>query len=142
MKRDGRRIRIVVDTNLCISLLIGKRMAELRPVFALPQYELAVSETLLDEIRLVTARPKFSSYFNSADIEDFLQFLSDNSTFFKVNRIPRRCRDPKDDFLLELAIVADADILLSGDSDLTDMKRIGNCRIMTATEFLLTVKEE
>lgn len=101
-----------------------------------------MSETLLDEIRLVTARPKFAPYFNSADIEDFLKFLKVNSTFFKVDRIPRRCRDPKDDFLLELAVVADADILLSGDSDLTDMKRIGNCRIMTATEFLQTIKEE
>lgn len=141
MRKDDRRIRVVVDTNLCISMLIGKRMAELRPLFALPQYELAVSDTLLDEIRLVTARPKFAPYFNPADIEDFLNFLTDVSTFFKLDSIPRRCRDPKDDFLLELAIVADADILLSGDSDLTDMKRIGHCRIMTATEFLQTYAE-
>lgn len=30
----------------------------------------------------------------------------------------------------------DADILLSGDADLTDMKQIGHCKIMTVAEFL------
>ena len=139
MKRDSRRIRIVVDTNLCISMLIGKRMAELRPLFALPQFEIVVSDTLLEEIRLVTARPKFSRYFNPVDVEDFLHFLSENSVRFKLGTIPQRCRDPKDDFLLELAVASDADILLSGDTDLTDMKQIGHCRIMTASEFLMSI---
>ena len=137
MRRSGKRIRVVIDTNLCISMLIGKRLAELRPIFALPKYEMVISETLLEEIRLVTAREKFACYFNPSDVAAFLQFLRDNATSFRFQQVTPRCRDPKDDFLLELAVVSHADILLSGDADLTDMGHIGSCRIMSATDFLL-----
>ena len=52
-----------------------------------------------------------------------------------MKNIPSRCRDPKDDYLLELALVSDADFLITGDKDLLDIKEIGNCQILTATEF-------
>ena len=136
MKNDFGHIRVVIDTNLCISMLIGKRVKQLRQVFVKSKYELAISDMLIDEILHVTARPKFARYFNTDDVQGFVQFLEEYSTKFRIDNIPQRCRDPKDDFLLELAVVADADILLSGDTDLTDMKQIGNCRIMTVNEFM------
>ena len=140
MRQDNRHVRVVIDTNLCISMLIGKRTELLRQVFASPRYELAISEALIDEILLVAARPKLARYFDAEDVRDFVGFLQENAICFKVDSIPQRCRDPKDDFLLELAVVADANILLSGDADLTDMKQIGRCRIMTASEFLKDIK--
>lgn len=136
MRQDNKHVRVVIDTNLCISILIGKRTSLLQSLFASPKYELAISEALIKEILLVTARPKFARYFNAEEVEEFVRFLQDNALCFKVDRIQQRCRDPKDDFLLELALVAEADILLSGDADLTDMKQIGHCRIMTVSEFL------
>lgn len=136
MKRGYKPIRVVIDTNLCISMLIGKRVKQLRQVFVSSNYELAISEDLVEEILAVTSRPKFSRYFNANDVQGFVQLLEENSTKFRVGNIPQRCRDPKDDFLLELAVVADADILLSGDADLTDMKQIGHCKIMTVAEFI------
>ena len=136
MKNDYGHVRVVIDTNLCISLLIGKRISSLFQVFDLPQYELVTSEDLINEILSVAARPKFARYFNADDVQGFVQFLEEYSTKFRVDDIPLRCRDPKDDFLLELAVVADADILLSGDADLTDMKQIGHCQIMTVSEFM------
>jgi hypothetical protein len=113
-------------------------MSSLLQIFDLPQYELVTSDNLINEILSVAARPKFARYFNADDVQGFVQFLEEYSTKFRVDNIPQRCRDPKDDFLLELAIVSDADYLLSGDSDLTDMKQIGHCRIMTVSEFLQT----
>ena len=136
MKKDFRHVRVVIDTNLCISLLIGKRISSLLQVFDLPQYELVTSDNLINEILSVAARPKFARYFNADDVRAFVLFLEENSIKFRIDNIPQRCRDPKDDFLLELAIVSDADILLSGDADLTDMKQIGHCKIITVAEFM------
>ena len=141
MKRDNKPIRVVLDTNLCISMLIGKRVKQLRQVFVSSNYELAISEELVEEILYVTSRPKFACYFNADDVQGFVQFLEEYSTKFLIENIPQRCRDPKDNFLLELALVSDADILLSGDADLTDMKQIGHCQIMTVSEFMQTLKE-
>ena len=141
MKRDFRHIRIVIDTNLCISMLIGKQTERLIRIFDLPQYELVTSDDLINEILNVAMRPKFARYFNMDKVRTFVQFLEENSIKFRIENIPPRCRDPKDDFLLELAVVSDADILLSGDADLTDMKQIGHCQIMTVTEFLERTKQ-
>ena len=46
-----------------------------------------------------------------------------------------QCRDPKDNFLLSLAIDGKADFLLTGDKDLLVLKKIGNTEIKTISEF-------
>lgn len=135
MKKDNRHVRVVTDTNICISLLIGKRVTALLKMMDMPQYELVTSDSLIEEILCVTARPKFAHYFNADDVRGFVKFLEEYSLKFRIDNIPQHCRDPKDDFLLELAVVSDADILLSGDTDLTDIKQIGHCQIMTVAEF-------
>ena len=141
MKKDYRHIRVVIDTNLCISMLIGKQTERLIRIFDLPQYELVTSEDLINEILNVAMRPKFARYFNMDKVRAFVQFLEECSIKFRIDSIPQRCKDPKDDFLLELAVAADADYLLSGDADLTDMKQIGHCQILTVSEFLERMKE-
>ncbi len=141
MKKDYGRVRVIIDTNLFISILIGKQSEKLIQIFDLPQYELVTSEELIDEILNVAMRPKFARYFDEDRLRTFVQFLEEYSIKFQIDNIPQRCRDPKDDFLLELAIVAEADVLLSGDKDLTDMKQIENCRIMTVADFLESNEE-
>ena len=62
-----------------------------------------------------------------------------------LGEIPERCRDPKDDYLLELAIQAQAIYLVSGDSDLLELGQIGDCKIMTVLEFekeIMTILQE
>lgn len=137
MRKDYRRVRIVIDTNLYISMLIGKRTRLLRQLFVSTKYELIISYDLIDEIIRVASRPKFARYFHADDVKEFIEFLKENSTLVHLGNIPKRCRDPKDDFLLELAMNAGADILLSGDTDLTDIKHIGHCKIMTVNEFII-----
>jgi predicted nucleic acid-binding protein len=56
-----------------------------------------------------------------------------------LDDIPQRCRDPKDDYLLELAIKSKAIYLVSGDDDLLDIGEIEGCRIMTFSRFLQEV---
>lgn len=46
-----------------------------------------------------------------------------------------KCRNPKDKFLLSLAVDGKADYLLTGDKDLLVLKDIGNTEIKTISEF-------
>ena len=50
------------------------------------------------------------------------------------------CRDPKDDFLLELAAVSSADFLVTGDRDLLELRGIGECRIISPSDFDLLLR--
>ena len=142
MKQASKPIRIVIDTNLFISLLIGKRSVELREILVSPLFTIVVSQSLIEEIRKVANRPKFSRYFNLIEVEAFLEFLRGISDTVELKEIPARCRDPKDDYLLELAMASKAEFLLTGDDDLLEMKRVGFCRILTVRDFLLLLQSQ
>lgn len=128
-------IRVIIDTNIWISSLIGRQLNSLRELLSYPTIELVVTERLMQEVLLVARRPKFAKYFRSEDVEQLQKWMSQNMTNVPLGKIPARCRDPKDDYLLELAIQSKAIYLVSGDSDLLEMGTIGECRIMTVRQF-------
>lgn len=134
MKIDNG-IKVIVDTNLWISFLIGRKLSCLLSLLSHPNFELVVSQELLDEIREVSSRPKLMKYFSQEQIALLLDFMSEETLSYQLENITPRCRDPKDDYLLELAIVSKADSLVTGDKDLLDLDKIGSCQIVSAIEF-------
>ena len=128
-------IRVIIDTNIWISSLIGRQLNSLRELLSYPTIELVVTERLIQEVLLVARRPKFAKYFHSEDVDQLQKWMEQNMTNVPLGKIPARCRDPKDDYLLELAIQSKAIYLVSGDSDLLEMETIGECRIMTVKQF-------
>ena len=132
----GRPVRIIIDTNLWISFLIGlKSSSAVRNILTDGSVSIVMTDILRQEIMTVASRPKFTQYFAPEACDRLLAFLHDRSDDYILGDIPQRCRDPKDDYLLELARIADADVLVSGDKDLTDMHQFGRCQIMTLAEF-------
>ena len=68
-------------------------------------------------------------------VDRLVRFLRKRCHFYKLESIPSICRDPKDDFLLELARVSDSDFLITGEKDLTDIKQYGRCSIITISDL-------
>lgn len=132
---NEERLRVVVDTNLWISLLIGGKLGCLLEILVEPTLELISTSLLKDEILNVAQRPKFRKYFSTEKIDSFMNWMNETTTDIELDTITPRCRDPKDDYLLELAIKSHAIYLVSGDSDLLDIGEIENCKIMTFTQF-------
>lgn len=128
-------MRMIVDTNLWISFLIGKKLSSLLELMSNENVELIVSNELLKEIADVALRPKFIKYFPRKHFDLLWDFMTQETVMCHIDSIPARCRDPKDDYLLELALVSKADYLITGDKDLLTMEKIGSCRIVTAMEF-------
>ena len=137
--REEKIIRVVVDTNIWISFLIGRRLSNLMKLLTRADVQLIFSEELLNELHIVSKRPKFLKYFPSTVQSDrLIDFLRSIGELISLpNVIPNRCRDAKDDYLLELAIRSDADFLITGDDDLLVIKRIEQCYIVTIKEFEL-----
>lgn len=140
MKQENnieKPLRVVVDTNLWISFLIGRRLDVLLEMFEDPWFELVCTPLLRTEILMVAQREKFRRWFSLEKVELLRQFIDEEMTMVEIdiNNIPSRCRDPKDDYLLELAVQADALYLVSGDDDLLALGQIEDCRILTVREF-------
>ena len=127
--------RVVIDTNLWISFLIGKRLDSLLEIFEDPWFEVVSTQLLHDEIINVAKRDKFRRYFTLEKVQLLEEWMKEAMVMVELGDIPRRCRDPKDDYLLELAVQANAIYLVSGDDDLLSLGHIEGCRIMTVDQF-------
>jgi putative PIN family toxin of toxin-antitoxin system len=49
---------------------------------------------------------------------------------------PAICRDPKDDFILECAMLGHANIIVTGDKDLLSLATHGATRVLTPRQYL------
>ena len=131
------RQRLVVDTNVLISWLIGKRLRELDALLVAERFELCFSTRALAELAEVTSRTKMRKYFTLARAEKNIERLG--RVAYVLKREPKViaiCRDAKDDFLLALAKAAKADLLITGDEDLLVLKKYGRTSIVTSATFL------
>ena len=127
--------RVIIDTNCWISFLIGRRLHRLVDLLSDEHIDLIVCDELLDEISDVTSRTKFTRYFPNKDVESLLEFLQLIGETINPKQSVQLCRDEADDYLLALAIEANADYLVTGDQDLLVLKEVHNCRIVDVAEF-------
>lgn len=123
--------RVVIDTNIWISFLIGKRLSGLHRHIDSGRIEVATCGMQLRELAEVLNRPRIRKYIPEAQAEEFIDLLLDVVLMVEPEQGPPLCRDPKDDYLLYTAMAAKADYLVSGDNDLLSISSIGNTRIIT-----------
>lgn len=128
--------RIILDTNLWISFLITKNYSKLDHILFERKGVLIFSLELLSEFIDVCKRPKFQKYFTQSDIENILKTIEDYGEFVGVKSKISMCKDPKDNFLLALAIEGKADYLITGDAVLLELRKIGKTKIVTISHFL------
>lgn len=129
-------VRIILDTNLWISFLISKDLAKLDELIFSKKCTLLFSQELLEEFLTVAKRPKFRQFFSIADLEEILETIDEYGDFILIKSNIDSCRDPKDNFLLSLAVDGKADFLITGDKDLLDLKKYGSTTILTISDFL------
>ncbi len=118
-------IRVVFDTNVIISgrLWSGAPRQALRAADE-GRVESFISETMLDELKDVISRPKFSERLaligKTAEqvVQEHLQF----TTVIEVDPIPPTIEaDPDDDMVLACALSSKADQIVSGDPHLLNL---------------------
>lgn len=133
---DTQKNRIVLDTNLWISFLISNQFKELDSLLVSGKVTLLFSKELLDEFIDVTSRQKFRKFFNKSDISLVLELISSYGELVEVVSSIKKCRDHKDDFLLNLSFDGKANFLITGDADLLVLNNIETTKIVTWKEFL------
>ena len=70
-------MKVLFDTNLWISFMIGKRLLSLAEVLNRQDVEVYVSEQLLEEIRTVIGRPKFDNLISEETRFYFFEMVYD-----------------------------------------------------------------
>lgn len=141
------KLKVVLDTNIFISgLLIPHSIPYLIiREWQDQQFTLIVSSDLLKEINQVLKRPKIKKYnVTKSDSKNILNLLKNTTELVNPEKADVKVRDAKDQFLIDLALTAGADFLVTGDKDLlvlsnnAELKKTG---IVTPSEFVAILEK-
>ncbi len=133
--QEVKSIRVVVDTNIFISFLIGRKLKGLKIHLVNFQVKLVYTDQSIEELRFVTKRPALRKYFPPKDVEELLKLISGIGDLIEISEEPDVCRDPKDNYLLALSDKGNVVYLVTGDKDLLSLKRYKSTDIISYTEF-------
>lgn len=138
-------IQVVIDTNVFVSALRsrrGKSFKLLSLIGESKKFEINISVPLVLEYEDAANRASGLtglSYRDVSDIVDYICAVANRHPIFFLWR--PYLRDPKDDMVLELAVEARCDFIISfNQRDFAGVERFG-IEILTPNEFLTKIGE-
>ena len=134
-------MRVVLDTNAVLSALLFEsgHLAWIRDSWVAGRFLPLCCSSTTEELIRVLAYPKFA-----LEEEDVLTLIGLYVRSAEVIRVAiandeldglPRCRDPKDQMFLELAVCGNADVLVTGDGDLLALADSYEFAIETPAQF-------
>lgn len=127
--------RAVLDTNTIVSGLgWGGPPGTVLDAALAGYFELVTTPILLDELRRVLAYPKLQAVIGDAD--ELIDLLALAAFVVTPTQAVKLVRDPDDDRLIEAALAAHADVIVTGDQDLLTLGYVEQTQILTPREFL------
>jgi len=138
-------IRLVPDTNLLASATIVKEGApyQIIRIWLRGEVEFATSPVLLRELKEVLSRPRLQKYqwMKPEELSDLLTQLRQAAIQAPgKRRVKVISEDPDDDFVLNAALEAGADYIVSSDHYLLELGSYQGVKIITPAEFLEILK--
>lgn len=127
--------KIVVDTNVFISALLGsKSCQQIYEFLKEDKIQLVISENLLTELKNTLILLKFN--FTKEEINELIEHILQKALKVKPIVNINICRDAKDNTVLECAVAGLADFIVTRDKDLLTIKSFKKISIVTPFEFL------
>lgn len=131
----SKSVKVIFDTNVWISFLIGKRLAKIKLYISNGSITIITTDQLLMEIKTVTSRDKLKKYFPKESVKELIELLETIAENVDIKPTHFISRDPKDNFLLDLIDYSKADYLVTGDNDLLGHNPFKTAQILTPTQF-------
>jgi uncharacterized protein len=130
-------VRALLDVNVLISGLLSRAGAPARllEMWLEGEFELVVTEHLLQELEATLAQPKLRRRFDEAEVSGFLELLRGlaESVDDPDAEPIIASRDPNDDYLIAAAASARA-TLVTGDVHLLELE--GSIPVLSPRAFL------
>lgn len=132
--------KTVFDTNIWISYFIKGRFTELVDLMANFDVEFFRAMELSNELLSVISRDKFKKYL-TLPLDKYISFYEKISTLIAIKKEFSGCRDPKDNFLFDLAFQSNAKYLVSCDRDVMETEIDKPLNVVSLTKFKEMIAE-
>lgn len=139
MKMDNKSYKIIIDTNIWISFLIGKSLKGLHKHLDDEYFRIFTCQEQINELIDVFQKPKIKKHLSLTQFEKFFDLFYDVTELVQLSEVVDLCRDKKDNYLLSLAMSSDADYLITGDQDLLVLDKISKTKIIKFSDFELLI---
>ena len=128
-------MRVVIDTNVLVYAAISDRNPEAVILFVVanPEFEWVVSVEILSEYKEVLSRGRLR--LTQEQKERWYKLLDEVTILIEVNIDIDFPRDQKDAKFLACAMAAEADFLITGDRDFSEVQTLGNTTIISVSSF-------
>lgn len=129
-------MRVTADTNILISGITfpGGKPSRFLDLARSGKINLVVSDAILDEMAVVLAR-KF--HFAPEDVDEArMRVIAMARTVKAAVHLDIIKEDPPDNRILECAVAAGSDLIVTGDKDLLRLKTYDSIGIVTVSDFL------
>ena len=129
-------MRVVLDTNVLVSAIVfGGAPRQILESGIAGSIRLCVSESLIRELQAVLRRAKFG--FTAQMVQTVVSELTAVSDWV----VPEKhhdliAADPADNEVLDCAVAAEADYIVTGDSHLLRLGKCGEVGIVTPEAFI------
>jgi putative PIN family toxin of toxin-antitoxin system len=138
------RLRVVLDTNVLVAGLRSRAGASFRLLESLRAgaYEIAVSVPLVLEYEAVLVRQAKELGLSTADVGVILNFVCSVAVPQNIHYLWRpQLRDPKDEFVLELAVAGKCRAIVTHNRrDFVGAERLG-VEVLSPGQFLRQLEE-
>jgi len=139
-------ITAVIDTNVWVSAFLNPEgyPARLMRAGEPGQFSVVVSLPLIEELLEVPQRPRILKIRNTTaeQVRSYVKGIVELARVVSVDEVPRLCRDPDDDVLVQTAIIGGATHIVSRDEDITrdltllEQLQARGIQAMTISRFL------
>jgi len=138
------KIEVVIDTNVFITSLKSKMGASFKLLFEVSRkrYVQNISPTLIFEYESIAKRKSTKLALTDSEIDSILDMICEWSNKCQIFYLWRPfLKDPKDDFVLELAIESQSEFIITYNvNDFKGVEKFG-IKVATPKEFLKMIGE-
>jgi putative PIN family toxin of toxin-antitoxin system len=132
-------VKVVLDTNVLISaIMFGGKSREILEMGISGKIKISLSQDILKELAGILVDRKFRApiAFVQQTIHELFEISELVIVREKINAVKN---DPDDNRILECAVSAKADYIVSGDNDLLSLGHFRKIKILSPSDFLLTI---
>ena len=133
-------MKIVLDTNIWISALLypNSKAGNILRYWHAAKFSIVTSQPILDEIKSVLLRPKIAKHVKWDEMKvdhyvTLLKFITEYVVLESTSKMIELPNNPSDTLVLNTFLVSNADYLVTGDSDLLNLK--SEYSILSLNEF-------
>jgi uncharacterized protein len=142
----GEKLRVVLDTNVWISIALDRALAkEFPPLIQEGKIEVCLSRALVRELARVLGYPRIAITLEKAGVSPVvaLSRVVRSVTMVRTWRTVREIEeDTADNRVLECALYAKADFIVSGDKHLLLLGQFKGIKILSPREFLQMIEDQ